>query len=94
MKHIAGRLALVGIATMLALLLAGALLRLIGFGAPILYQPDPRLGWILRAGAEGWYASEGRGFVQVNSASCCFSCSPAILNFTPGREWRPGPVRG
>jgi lysophospholipase L1-like esterase len=68
MKQIAGRLALVGLATVLALLLAEALLRLIGFGAPILYQPDPRLGWILRAGAKGWYTSEGRGFVQVNSA--------------------------
>ncbi len=67
MKHIAGRLALVGLATVLALLLAEAVLRLIGFGVPILYQPDPWLGWILRPGAEDWYTSEGRGFIQVNS---------------------------
>jgi lysophospholipase L1-like esterase len=68
MKYIAGRLALVGVAIVVAVFLAEILLRLIGFGAPVLYRPDPQLGWILRPGATGWYTSEGHGLVQVNSA--------------------------
>jgi lysophospholipase L1-like esterase len=64
---VAGRLALVVLGVVVALLISEILLRVIGFSAPVLYQPDARLGWTLRPGAKGWYTVEGRGFVQVNS---------------------------
>src|SRR3990172_5552726 len=68
MKDIARRGALVGISIMVALLVAELLLRAIGYSVPLFYLPDPRLGWILRPGAEGWYTDEGRAFMRVNSA--------------------------
>jgi hypothetical protein len=67
LKGIAERIALAAGSLVFALFLAELLLRMIGFSAPLLYEPHPQLGWILRPGAEGWYTSEGRGFVQVNS---------------------------
>ena len=51
----------------LALLLAEALLRLVGFRQPQLYEPHRQLGWTLRPGAEDWYTDEGRALIQVNS---------------------------
>jgi hypothetical protein len=52
----------------LALLLAEALLRAVGFHQPLLYEPHRQLGWTLRPGAEDWYTDEGRALIQVNSA--------------------------
>jgi hypothetical protein len=43
-------------------------LRVIGFSDPLLYAPDPHLGWTLRPGAEGWYMGEGHAYVRINSA--------------------------
>lgn len=31
------------------------------------YVADPQLGWALRPGIEGWFVSEGRQFIRINS---------------------------
>ena len=67
MKDIARRSALAGLSIVFGLIVAEGLLRAFGFSVPLYYEPDPRLGWILRAGASGWYTDEGRAFLQVNS---------------------------
>jgi len=41
-------------------------LRVIGYQAPIWYQPDAQLGWRMRPGLSAWYTQEGRGFVSAN----------------------------
>jgi lysophospholipase L1-like esterase len=60
----------------LALLLGSALfalaafeivLRVVGYSAPVWFEPDPRLGWRMRPGLAAWYTQEGRGFVHANS---------------------------
>lgn len=51
-----------------ALLLAEGALRLLGVAYPVFRQPDDDLGVALRPGAEGWYTSEGRSYVRINSA--------------------------
>ncbi len=43
-------------------------LRLIGVSYPQPYIPDPDLGTRLQPGFAGWFAREGRAFVEVNSA--------------------------
>jgi hypothetical protein len=60
--------ALVLAGLVLAVLLAEALLRAVGFHQPQLYEPHRQLGWTLRPGAEDWYTDEGRALIQVNSA--------------------------
>jgi hypothetical protein len=54
----------------LSLIIAGAelVLRAAGFSAPIWYQPDERLGWTMRPGAQGWFTKEGRAFAQVSAS--------------------------
>lgn len=42
-------------------------LRVVGFSAPLWYRPDPVVGWALRPGVEGWFTSEGRAYVRINS---------------------------
>jgi len=51
-----------------AVLLFEILLRLVGFSAPIWYQPDSHVGAVLRPGVEGWFKSEGRAYVRISSA--------------------------
>ena len=68
MKDLAKHAALVGASLVVALLIAELALRVIGYREPILYQPDARLGWIFRPGADDWYTGEGRAFIQINSA--------------------------
>jgi hypothetical protein len=43
-------------------------LRAAGYSAPIWFQPDPQLGWAMRPGVEGWFTTEGRAYVKVNTA--------------------------
>jgi lysophospholipase L1-like esterase len=67
LKDIARRVALAALSVVLGLLVAEGVLRAFGFSVPLYYEPDPRLGWILRPGARGWYTDEGRAFLRINS---------------------------
>jgi lysophospholipase L1-like esterase len=67
LKDIARRSALAGFSLVFGLIIAEGVLRAFGFSVPLYYEPDPRLGWILRAGASGWYTDEGRAFLRINS---------------------------
>jgi hypothetical protein len=58
-------LALVGIIIGLVVVEAG--LRLMGIEYPLFYDYDPYLGNKLRPGVKGYYVSEGRGYVSINS---------------------------
>lgn len=51
-----------------SLVLAEAVLRVVGFSAPTFWRPDDRLGFRLRPGAEGLFQAEGRAHVRINSA--------------------------
>jgi len=62
----AGAIALLALALIIAA--AEIVLRAAGFSAPIWYQPDARLGWAMRPGAQGWFTKEGRAFAEVNPA--------------------------
>ncbi len=42
-------------------------LRIAGISYPAFYREDKDLGGALRPGAEGWFRSEGRSYVRVNS---------------------------
>jgi lysophospholipase L1-like esterase len=53
---------------MVALFLLEIALWITGFSYPSFYRPDDRLGLRLRENAEGWFGSEGRAFVRINSA--------------------------
>src|SRR5437879_10968198 len=50
-----------------AVLLFEVALRVTGFSAPIWYRPSPELGASLRPQVEGWFVTEGRAYVRVNS---------------------------
>lgn len=60
-------LTLVGGALALLFVLELAL-RALGYSWPRFHQPDPQLGWRLRADLSGWFTGEGRSFVRINSA--------------------------
>jgi lysophospholipase L1-like esterase len=49
------------------LLMVELALRVAGIGFPVFYQTDAHLGSVLRPGAEGWFRSEGRSWVAINS---------------------------
>ena len=51
----------------MGLVLCEVLLRLMGVSFPELYAPDPHCASRLRAGASGWWISEGRSFVTISS---------------------------
>src|ERR1039457_3727344 len=51
----------------LALLLIEAILRVMGLGYPVFMQLDGQLGSSLRPGVQGWFRTEGRSWVAVNS---------------------------
>jgi hypothetical protein len=59
--------ALVVASTALALALAEAALRVIGFSYPNFWQPDPLTGSALRPGMEGWQQVEGRAYVKISA---------------------------
>ena len=50
------------------LLLTEIFLRVIGYSAPLLYQPDYYRGVVLRPNIAGTYQREGRNYVSFNSA--------------------------
>jgi hypothetical protein len=56
-----------GISVALALLLVEIGLRVAGIEFPTFYQRDAHLGSVLRPGAQGWFRSEGRSWVAINS---------------------------
>jgi hypothetical protein len=56
---------LIGLITVFLMELA---LRAIGFSRPVLYEPDPLVGWSGRPGAEGVYLDEGGAEVRISSA--------------------------
>ena len=58
-------LALVSILIGLVVMEAG--LRLLGIEYPLFYDYDPYLGNTLRPGVKGYYVSEGKGYVSINS---------------------------
>jgi hypothetical protein len=60
------RLALLAVSTAASLLLAEGALRVAGVSHPNFYRPDPRRGWSLRPGAEGWQRKEGEAYVRIN----------------------------
>ena len=62
------KLALAAAATVLALLVGEAALRIAGISYPNFYRPDPERGWSLRPGAEGWWRKEGLAYVRISSA--------------------------
>lgn len=50
-----------------AILLSEVLLRAIGFQEPVLYRPDPDLGFSLRPNAKAWWRREGEAWIEINS---------------------------
>ncbi|MDG1894917.1 MAG: SGNH/GDSL hydrolase family protein [Fuerstiella sp.] len=54
-------------ATLAGFMLGEVLLRLMGISYPELYTPDPHCASRLSPGASGWWISEGRSFVRINS---------------------------
>jgi lysophospholipase L1-like esterase len=66
MKRLLVPAAVVVGSVLVALLLAEAALRIMGFSAPVWYRPDPQLGWTLRPGMSAWFTKEGRALVTVN----------------------------
>ena len=66
MKRLLVPAAVVVGSVLVALLLAEAALRVMGFSAPVWYRPDPQLGWTLRPGMSAWFTKEGRALVTVN----------------------------
>ena len=76
--------AILGALLALALTIAAGelALRAAGFSAPIWYQPDTRLGWAMRPGAQGWFTKEGRAFAAVNPAG--FRARPHVLDKPAG----------
>ncbi len=67
MKRILTPFSLAAGSAAVAVLLFEIVLRVVGFSAPIWYRPDPLLGSSLRPQVEGWFATEGRAYVRVNS---------------------------
>jgi len=67
MKTILSRLAGPAAALALGLLLTELMLRLLGVAYPRFDRPAPVLGEYGNPGAEGWYTSEGRSWVRINS---------------------------
>ncbi|NDD13235.1 MAG: SGNH/GDSL hydrolase family protein, partial [Betaproteobacteria bacterium] len=53
---------------LILLLLAEGALRLAGIARPAFYRYDPVRGFSHRAGAQGWWTQEGRGWVSINRA--------------------------
>jgi hypothetical protein len=68
MNRVAVPLAIVAMASLVALAGFELVLRAIGYSEPAWYRPDPVLGWKLRPRLEAWYTREGRAFVRVNAA--------------------------
>lgn len=61
--------ALVCAALVACVALAEVGLRVAGYSAPQWYQPDPQLGWSLRAHKHGWHASAaGLARIDINAA--------------------------
>lgn len=58
-------LVLVGLGA--GLLAVELLLRVIGFSCPDFYRTDYYLGVCLRPGARGWFTSEGKAYIRINS---------------------------
>jgi hypothetical protein len=50
------------------LLLTEVFLRVVGYSAPLFYQPDYYRGVVLRPNIAGTYQREGRNYVSINSA--------------------------
>src|ERR1041385_8008249 len=50
------------------LLMTEVFLRVIGYSAPLFYQPDYYRGVVLRPNVAGTYQREGRNYVSINSA--------------------------
>ena len=59
-------LALAAAACVVGLLLGELGLRLMGFTYVSFYYPDPVLGWVFRAGAQGTHTQEGNAAVKIN----------------------------
>lgn len=62
------KLAVAATATLLALLVGEAALRIAGVSYPNFYRPDADRGWGLQPGASGWWRKEGQAFVRINGA--------------------------
>lgn len=61
------KLAVVAASIILGLLICEVLLRVAGYSYPIFYEPDERVGYVLKPGLAGLYRKEGRSFVRINS---------------------------
>jgi hypothetical protein len=66
MRKAAIPLLLVVCSLVVSLLAFEAVLRVVGFSAPVWYQPDAELGWRMRPGLAAWYTREGHAFVSAN----------------------------
>ncbi len=58
---------LVGFSLFVSLALAEAGLRLGGYSWPAFYTMDNQVGGALRPGANGWFTSEGKAWISINS---------------------------
>lgn len=67
LARMAGAAALLLASLALSLAAAEGVLRYLGFSYPLLHVADELAGLRLRAGAEGWYRSEGEAYVRINS---------------------------
>src|SRR5260370_14156193 len=60
------KLVMVGISLMVGLALFEGVLRIAGVGFPVFVQVDRVTGVAHVPGARGWFAREGRGWVEIN----------------------------
>lgn len=66
MRKAAIPLLLVVCSLVVSVLAFEVVLRVVGFSAPVWYEPDSRLGWRMRPGLAAWYTREGHAFVSAN----------------------------
>ena len=67
-KRWPAKLLLLFISLLVALLIAEAALRIVGYSNPYFYTFEDQTGWTLRPNVAGWFRKEGAAYVRINSA--------------------------
>src|SRR5947209_5284773 len=65
-RNLLSKLVLLVSSVLVALLVLEVVLRLFGLSAPLVWAPDPEVGWHHIPGARTHWTEEGDGLVQIN----------------------------
>lgn len=68
MRRATSSILLVAVSVVLSLAAVEIVLRVMGVGFPQFYGMDAHLGGVLRPNVSGWFKSEGRSYVEINTA--------------------------